>query len=149
MTMKNLEPIQFALKSIRVDEFATISDAITKDDKVRLATGFNFGVDKDSNEVAVSLRISFETDAKKPFIILQVSCIYLVKPEDFQTFPLKDESTIQVRKDFLSHLSFLTVGTARGILYAKLESTPFQGLMLPIIDVTDVALNEAKSTLVS
>jgi hypothetical protein len=139
--MNNVDPIEFALKSIRTDEFAVIQDSWNSKAKTRLGSGFGFGIDKDSKEITVSFRISFESDTK-PFILLQISCTYMIKPEDFNKFPVKDDLTVEVRKDFVSHLAFLTVGTARGVLYAKLENTQFNNYFLPIIDVSNVVVSD-------
>jgi hypothetical protein len=145
MIMKQLDPIEFGLKSIRVDEFATIQDTPIKKDKVKLGTGFGFGIDRGASEITVSLKVTFESE-NKPFVILQVSCTYMVKPEDFEKFPIKDESTIQIRQDFISHLAFLTVGTTRGVLYAKLEATSFKDYFLPIINVSNLAISDFNVT---
>ena len=38
----------------------------------------------------------------------------------------------------MKHLSVITVGTARGVLHAKTENTPFNKFVLPTINVTEL-----------
>jgi hypothetical protein len=135
-------PIEFALKSIRTDEFATLPYSPTAGEDIRLATNVNFGINTELKEITVIFRAAFEA-VNKPFIILQASCVFDVKAEDFNKFPYKDQKTVDVRRDFLAHLATLTIGTARGILHTKLEYTPFSNhFLLPVINVSDIAIKE-------
>ena len=133
--MSAIKPIQFGLRSIRTDEFATIKPVPNETAKVKLGNSFNFSVSADSHQILVSARINFEADAQ-PFIILQVTCVFGIKPDDFAKFSTEKENELKVPKEFLAHLASITIGTARGVLHTKLENSEYKKFMVPIMDVS-------------
>lgn len=133
--MKKNAPIQFGLRSIHTDEFATVENVNIDDKKVRLEHSFVFSLIKEANELAVSFKISFLSD-DRPFIILRVTCSFEIKTDNVLIPSKGDPKKIEIPKDFMIHLASLTTGTARGVLHSKLEQTAFNKYLLPIIDVT-------------
>lgn len=73
---------------------------------------------------------------QKVFIKIQVSCHFNIEPDTWTSF-LKD-SNVVVPKNFISHLTILTIGTSRGILHAKTEGTEFNQFILPTINVNQL-----------
>ena len=49
-----------------------------------------------------------------------------------------DDNTYLVAKGLAVHFAVLTIGSARGILHAKTEGTPFNEFLLPTIDVNNM-----------
>ncbi|MPN63841.1 hypothetical protein SDC9_211608 [bioreactor metagenome] len=47
-------------------------------------------------------------------------------------------NVLLVPKNFMQHLAVITIGTARGILHAKTENTPFNQYVLPTINVSEM-----------
>lgn len=133
--MKTKTGIPFGLKSIRTDEFATIELASIQSKKIQLDHSFTFSLNKDLNEIAVSFKIKFAT-RERPFIVLRITCIFEINPKSLLVSAKGREKTIQIPKDFMTHLASLTAGTARGVLHTKLEPTQFNTYLLPIIDVS-------------
>ena len=43
-----------------------------------------------------------------------------------------------IPKNFITHLTVLTIGTARGILHAKLEKSGFEKFLLPTLNISDI-----------
>jgi len=43
-----------------------------------------------------------------------------------------------IPKGFLTHLTVLTIGTARGVLHTKLEKTGFEKYLLPTLNISDL-----------
>jgi len=69
-----------------------------------------------------------------------------MKPEDLDVNP---SGKLIVPSDFITHLASLTTGTMRGVLHSRLEQTPYNKFMLPILDVSsafteDVLLESPK-----
>src|SRR5437879_2480849 len=122
--MKENKPIKFGLKSIRTDEFATVEDTLISDDKVQLDHTFTFSLNNDATELTVTFKLNFKSE-ERPFIILQVSCVFGIQSDDLLTSSKEEPKKIQIPKDFMAHLAFLTAGTARGVLHSKLEQTEF------------------------
>src|SRR5579859_8012347 len=140
--MKEDKPIKFGLKSICTDEFATVEDTPITDDKVQLDHSFTFSLNTDATELTVTFKLSFKSE-ERPFIILQVSCVFGIKSESLLISAKGEPKKIQVPKDFMAHLAFLTTGTARGVLHSKLEQTEFNKYLLPILDVSKAFENDA------
>jgi hypothetical protein len=140
--MKKNTPIQFGIRTIRTDEFATIENVHIEDKKVRLEHNFVFSLSKDTKEVTVSFNICFLSE-DDPFIVLRVTCSFEVKTDNLLIPSDGGSKKIEIPKDFIIHLAFLTTGTARGVLHSKLEQTPFNKYLLPIIDVTKAFKGDA------
>jgi hypothetical protein len=140
--MKENKPIQFGLKSIRTDQFATAEATNVQDNKVQLDHSFTFSLNNTGNELTVTFKLSFKSE-EQLFIILQVSCVFGIEPDDLLISSSEEPKKIQIPKGFMAHLAFITTGTARGILHAKLEQTEFNKYLLPILDVSTVFENDA------
>lgn len=134
MTKDKKENIRFGIRSIRTDEFATIDVANLDDRKVQLVHSFIISAEADLSLISVSFKLTFNHQ-EKPFIVIQVTCKFEVKLEDLDA---NNSGKLVIPKDFITHLAFLTTGTTRGVLHAKLEQTACNKFMLPILDISSV-----------
>ena len=130
-------PIRFSIKSIATEEFATIKSSYKEQEDVIIETGYGFGVIPSEHTLVVNLSLMFEC-LENPFIILKISCGFDIEPEDFLQFENKEKNRLLVPKDFLTHLAILTIGTARGILHAKLEKSDFEQYILPTLNISHI-----------
>lgn len=130
-------PVTFAIKSIETVEFATMSDAYKNGEKVGIATGFDLGLSNDDHALKVQFNLSFICE-DRPFIILKVACDFAIEPKDFDKFKDKQGKKVTIPKGFLTHLAVLTVGTARGVLHAKLDNTDFDQFLLPSLNISQM-----------
>ncbi|WP_157558694.1 hypothetical protein [Microscilla marina] len=71
-----------------------------------------------------------------PFLILAIECFFNITESTWETFI--DNNIIVIPQGFAAHLAMLTVGTARGVLYAKTEKTEFRKFLLPTINVDEL-----------
>ena len=62
----------------------------------------------------------------------------LIEKDSFALFQNKKSKAYKLPKGLLTHLSVITVGTARGVLHAKLEKTKFEHFILPTMDISDL-----------
>ncbi|WP_017734056.1 hypothetical protein [Nafulsella turpanensis] len=129
--------IPFALKGIKTVEFATLKDSFKDGDTVNIDSGFELGINQEENSLLVLYSVSF-LSGDKPFIVLKLTCNFGVDPDAFKDFADYEQNKIIVPKGFFTHLAVITVGTARGVLHAKLENTNFSQFLLPTIDVSQV-----------
>jgi hypothetical protein len=127
--------IKFGIKSIRTDEFATIDNAVVQEDKIQLNHSFSIALNDDANELTVSFKVTFNSE-NQPFIVIQVSCVFNINSDNILISAKGAPKKIEIPKGFMTHLAFLTTGTARGILHSKLEGTTFNKYLLPILDVS-------------
>jgi len=129
--------IPFSIKSIATDEFATIKSCYKEQENVSIETGYGFGINPEDHSVGVNFSILFKCQ-ENPFIILKISCGFDVDPQAFEKFVDKENHKLVLFKGFLTHLAVLTIGTARGILHAKLEKSGFEQFILPTLNISDM-----------
>ena len=119
--MIKISTVQFAILSKDVAEGYTIN------------TSAEFKHSFDGSAVAIDMTFSFEDKGQK-CIVLEVACEFGIHPEDLRT--ITKDNKVVIPKNTIDYFSAQTVGTARGILHAKTEGTPFNGIIIPPMDVT-------------
>lgn len=112
-----------------------LKEIIPQKKEANITTSLEFKINTDQKLIGVFATFTFE-QAKKVFIKIQVSCHFNIEPDTWTSF-LKD-SNVVVPKNFISHLTILTIGTSRGILHAKTEGTEFNQFILPTINVNQL-----------
>jgi len=135
--------IVFSLKQILTHQFAMIEDAYKSDQKVNFAFELNFSTNANDNMIRVGTKMRFEQN-QVPFLLLETSCSFKIKEEDWKAMIKENDcATIILPKDFATHLTMLTVGTARGVLHAKTENSDFNKFFVPTIDLTKIIKDDA------
>lgn len=129
--------ISFLLKDIHTVEFATFEECYDEAEKIDIDQEFGFGVNIDESSIAVKYSTVFNCN-KKAFIKLEVVCEFTIEKDSFNSFQNKKSKAYKIPKGLLTHLSVITVGTARGVLHAKLEKTKFEHFILPTMDISDL-----------
>lgn len=128
--------IGFMMKHISVEQFAILSDNVPADDDVmELKTKYSFKLSTENKSIAPVVRFEFYSNSSL-FMILEVLCAFMIKPEDWNG--MIADNQIVIPQGFLAHIIMHTVGTARGILFCKTESTPFNQILLPAINVDEM-----------
>lgn len=125
--------VRFRMFKISVVQFAILSREV--------AEGYNVGTSAvikhtvDGGSVAVDMTFSFE-NGKEKAMVLEVLCEFGIHPEDLQT--MTSDNKVVIPKSALDLFLAQTVGTARGILHCKTEGTPFNGIIIPPMNVTNL-----------
>lgn len=122
---------------ITTEQFALIQDSFTEGAPIRIGTNIRFGVEKKAKMIAVFASFTYESN-EKPFIIIEAGCHFQINEDAWNDMFIQEENTLKVARGFMCHLTVLTVGTARGILHAKTESTSFNRFALPTINITEL-----------
>ena len=138
--------IRFTIKSISTEEFATIKNCYKEHEEVGIETGYGYGINPDGHSVFVNFSLMFKCQ-ENPFIILKVSCGFEIIEEDF--LKLKNKNKISIPTGFLTHITVLTIGTARGILHAKLDKTGFEQFILPTLNISEMLQEDVEFELIS
>jgi hypothetical protein len=128
--------IRFSIAKVSTEQFATIEEAFEEKRKIHLGTNLRFSIDREKQILAVFALFKFEQKGI-PFLKVEVSGHFRIAPESWKKFLQKDES-ILVSKGFMTHLTMITVGTARGVLHTKTEGTRFNTFVLPTINVINL-----------
>lgn len=131
------QQVKFNLKGISTNEFATIKECYKEEEDVKIETGYGFEIDPVNYTISVQFSILFKCiDA--PFIVLKLTCSFDVDQKSFDALLDHDSGKYIIPKGFLTHLTVLTIGTARGVLHAKLEKTGFEKYMLPTLNISNL-----------
>lgn len=129
------------MSKISIEQFAILADsAPTETSRVKLETQVEFKIAEDNRLVAAIIQFIF-MNGLSPFMKLDVSCSFSIKPEDWEKMTQQDGRII-LPKGFLCHMAMHTVGTARGILHCKTESTPFNSYIIPPINIEQIILDD-------
>lgn len=127
--------INFNLLKIQTEQFAIFEENFNKNEIVNLNTNLSFGLNFDDNVFLVTPKYTFEIQGK-PFMTIQISCFFKIEDATWNSF--KKKKQIIFPKDFVAHMTMITVGTSRGVLHTKTEGTVFNEFILPPINVTEM-----------
>ena len=136
--------VGFALVGIKTEQFATFEENFSGKAKIGLKTGLEFQFNNDDKLITVFATVNFG-QSKRTFLKLQVSCHFKISDDAYNTF--YTDSKITFPKGFMTHLAMITVSSARGVLHAKTENTPFNKFILPTIDVTEIVNEDVEFTI--
>lgn len=132
--------IRFALQGIKTEQFAIIEENYTLNNKTDLGTELQFKLDQKNHKIGVFLGFEF-MQIKKVFLKIQVSCHFQIEENSWATFV--QENKLVIPKGFLAHLAVITIGTTRGVLFAKTEATPFSIFILPTLNIASIIKEDA------
>ena len=138
------ESIGFALVAIKTEQFALFEEKYSSKKELNITTSLEFKINEEQKLIGVFATFTFE-QSKKTFIKIQVSCHFNIEPNTWTSF-LKDNNVV-FPKNFICHLTMLTIGTSRGILHAKTEGTEFNKFILPTINVNKLVDKDAEFNL--
>lgn len=141
--MNSDEIIGFSLLNIKTIQFAIFENHFDEEADVELVTKIETKYDIKNKIIGIFLHSTFEQN-KIPFIKIIINCNFKVKDESWEKLLNENHTKISFDKHFLQHLGIITVGTARGVLFAKTENTKFNNFILPTIDLTDMIEENAE-----
>lgn len=136
--MKQVLPIEFALSNIKTEEFATFTENFSMDKPVEIGTSLSFSIiDLENKLVLIDLSIECGIK-KKTFLKIRVLFQYRIEKKSWES--LKNENTYIFPKNLVTHLSVLSLGTLRGILYEKIHNSSelISNYILPLINISDL-----------
>lgn len=138
MLKKDIAP-KFKLLGIKTEQFATFTEPTSNDVqmKVQIKLGANFP----DNKIGVFMRFDYKTNDIVCGVI-EVSLHFEFEPQYWDSITNKTTEIIQVPKDVISSLINITIGTTRGILFAKTDGTPFSKLQIPVMNPVELATSD-------
>lgn len=126
--------VRFKMFKISVPQFAILSENCENTYNIETTTELKNAID--GSAVAVTMNFSFIGKSGEKAMLLQVTCEFGIHPDDLKSI-ISDNKVI-IPKAVLEHFLVHTVGTARGILHCKTEGTPFNSIILPPMNVTNI-----------
>lgn len=136
-----LMPIGFRVSDIKTDQFATFPEHYRPEADIQLKTDLQFMLCGEEKSIAIVLGFAYEQESKV-IVKIEVRCIFNVKPEDYEALCNNSTHKITFPKHFAEHLSIISIGTTRGILFAKTEGTEFAKFILPTINVREMVQDD-------
>lgn len=126
--------VGFVLLKIVTEQFAIVDEAHEEGKEATINTQVQFAANAAQKMLGAKVAFRF-VQTKVPFLIIEASCHFRITDEAWDKFSQKEEGKLIVPAGFMAHLAMLTVGTARGILHAKTETTKFSQYIVPTINV--------------
>ncbi|MBC7747921.1 MAG: hypothetical protein H7Z76_04955 [Methylotenera sp.] len=139
---KHPEKIGFNLQNIRTEQFAILEENYTPEKAINLSTTVAFKINIENRQIGVFAKFEF-VQVKKIFLKIELSCHFELNKPSWDSLKNDQKTKLQVPKDFLAHLLIITVGTTRGVLFAKTENTPYHQFIIPSLDIQDIANEDA------
>lgn len=135
MSEKKL-PIKFQLIHIEDNQFSTFEEMLDVEKPIKQEIGFGYGVDVENRSVAVSMEFVLHK-GEKPLLKQKITCFFEISPDDFDN-QLRNEKEVVLPCWLGKHLAMLTVGTARGVLFANTKNTKFNKYLIGLINVNEM-----------
>ena len=127
--------LQFQLVKIDAPQFAILNDGEFTN-PLQINFELNFAVDSSFTSIKTTLKAVYLTSSE-PVMQLVVECYYAISKEGWQEMT-QENNTIIVPVGFLQHLATITVGTTRGVLFARTVETNLNKFVLPLVNVTEM-----------
>ncbi len=144
--MKKTDEIGFILQGIKTEQFAVLAENYNQKKEMGLGTEVQFKLDQTNKHIGVFIGFEFIQN-KKVFIKILVSCHFKIKDESWDKFNNIKKNNLNVPKGFLAHIAMITIGTTRGVLFAKTENTSFSKFIIPTLNVYDMINEDASFAL--
>jgi hypothetical protein len=125
---------RFRMFGIHLEQFAILTDK-SQTDVLSMNTEVNFKYAEEGEKIACYAKFDFSEEQQR-LMVLAINCEFEIHNEDFKELR-KDGKTI-IPKALLEFFAVHTIGTARGILFCKTESTQFNNVIIPPINVSEL-----------
>lgn len=120
---------------ISIEQFAILTESIPTNE-INLGTQIDFKWSIEKKKIASVAKFVF-VSSEVPILKLDVLCSFKIEESDWDR-QKGENGSITLPKGFLCHIAMHTVGTARGILHCKTESTPFNCFIIPPINLEQI-----------
>lgn len=127
--------IKFRMFGIHIDQFAILSKSAPLED-LGLGVNLNYKYANKGRITSCSTEFNFLNSAQEKIMILAITCEFEIEENDYKNIH-KNEKTI-IPKELLEYFAVHTIGTARGILFCKTESTPYNNIIIPPLNVSEM-----------
>jgi len=129
--------IGFSLRKISLDQFAVLADSCGAEQEIGFSVTLGYGVNFERKMFRVTVKVVFNQEQASLFLI-EASSEFLIEPGAWESFVDPARGGIVFPRGFIAHLAALAVGSVRGMLHVKTQSTPFNHLPLPTVNVAEM-----------
>ena len=125
---------RFRMFGIHLDQFAILTSN-KSDGDLGMNIELSYKYADKGKKIAYTAGFEFTSQEVK-IMILGVTCEFEIHEEDWEK--LNNNEEVVIPKELLEYFAVHTVGTARGVLFCKTESTQFNNVIIPPINVADL-----------
>lgn len=137
---KNIMQFTFALKQIQIFNFSLDNSPkhqiLPPDHLYTFEINSRVLIDDKQEIIGIDLISKIFTSAKKDEKVCELSLRISFSIKDFDKIIFKNDNVFEIPIPVSQHLIALTVSTARGILYEKVQGSFLSNVVMPIINVT-------------
>lgn len=127
-----MEPIKYALRGTSIEQFATLF--MPQSDEIELGISVPIKTNYDEHTFAVGANIRF-VEKGNPFLVVEVFCHYVIEGQTWEGLSDSSKRDVVLPRELVDALARVAVSTARGVICARTENTPFSKFFLPIVEV--------------
>lgn len=131
--------VRFRMFKLSVEQFAILGDVIPEG-AINLQTSFSFLYSIEANRIAIPITYKFLDKDNNPLLLLVLQTEYEILKEDWEN--CRKDDLVILPKSLLECLIAQNIGAARGVVFCKTENTPFAGLIIPPINVTEMKIED-------
>lgn len=128
-----MKEVKYMLRGVTIEQFATLFEPSS--DNVEINLSIPIMTNYLEHSVAVGANAQF-VEGDKVFMIAEVFCHYLIEPGCWEDLSKSDTKDVTLPKAFVNNLAGIAISSARGVLCAKTERTPFAKYYLPLAMVS-------------
>jgi hypothetical protein len=137
----------YRLDNMGVSEFALMpGELLTKDGEVDFEINNQIRVNRAGKKIRIEVAIRVVTKSKRELVSKIVSYLdfYL---DNMEVLEDKKTKELDIPNGFIKSINAEAMATTRGLMFYLLKGTYLDGIVLPLIDVSNVELdlNRAKS----
>lgn len=122
--------IPYRIEKIETNQFAIFPDELASGQDLDISTNFNFAITSDISHIRCISKIQYEQKGKL-LLVLEIACHFGLAPEGIEQIKLDGKINVE----FLRYMATIAIGTARGIIHARTQSTPMNAFVLPPINL--------------
>ena len=145
--MDKVLKLGFAIQKIETRQFAIIDENYNSKGSVGMKVGLNFEITPNERIIAVALKIHL-TQKNDAFLVSEIACSFEIAPDSWKLVFNPKENFLDLPKDFVAHITSLTIGSMRGFIHAKTEGNQINKHILPTINITELVKTDLHLNLI-
>ena len=134
-----MKDIKYTLRGVTIEQFAILFEPSS--DGIEILLNIPIRLNYLEHTVAVGANAQF-LEGDKVFMVAEVFCHYMIEPECWRELSESDSKDVTLPKAFINSLAGIAISSARGVLCAKTEKTPFAKYFLPLVVVDPAQIRD-------
>ena len=127
-----MKPVKYALRGISIEQFAMLFEP--QSDDVELEISVPIKTNYDTHTFAVGASIRF-VEKGNPFLVVEVYCHFIIENQTWEVLSDSSKRNVVLPRELIDALARVAVSTARGVMCARTENTPYSKFFLPIVEI--------------